>query len=45
VPITLNTTGSSSYCIDDSGVIRVDGTGGNAGNGVYPCPNAMVPLQ
>jgi type IV pilus assembly protein PilA len=45
VPITLHTTGSSSYCIDDSGVIRVDGTGGNGGNGVYPCPNAMVPLQ
>ncbi|HEX5424158.1 MAG TPA: prepilin-type N-terminal cleavage/methylation domain-containing protein [Candidatus Acidoferrales bacterium] len=45
VPITLNTTGTASYCIDDSGVIRVDGTGGAAANGVYPCPNAMVPLQ
>ena len=45
VPITVNTTGTASYCIDDSGVIRVDGTGGAGGNGVYPCPNAMVPLQ
>jgi type IV pilus assembly protein PilA len=45
VPITKNTTGTASYCIDDSGVVRVDGNGGAGGNGVYPCPNAMVPLQ
>ena len=45
VPITLNTTGTASYCIDDSGVVRVDGAGGAGADGAYPCPNAMVPLQ
>lgn len=45
VPLTLNVTGTASYCIDDSGGVRVDTTGGPGANGVYPCPAAMVPLD
>ena len=44
VPITVNTTGTASYCIDDGGAVRVDSAGGAGANGVYPCPAAMVPL-
>ncbi|HEX5424157.1 MAG TPA: prepilin-type N-terminal cleavage/methylation domain-containing protein, partial [Candidatus Acidoferrales bacterium] len=42
VPITVNTTGTASYCIDDSGVLRIDSTGAATANGVYPCPVAMT---
>lgn len=45
VPLSLNRTGTASYCIDNGGVVRVDGAGGAAASGVYPCPNAMVPLN
>lgn len=45
VPLTLNGTGTASYCIDDGGAVRVDTSGGSGANGVYPCPAAMVPLN
>ena len=38
-------TGTASYCIDDTGVIRSDTTGGGGVSGVYPCPTADKPLQ
>jgi len=34
VPITFGQTGNTAYCIDDSGVLRFDGTGAAPGN---PC--------
>ena len=43
VPITVGTTGSSAYCIDDSGVIRFNPTG--TFNIAYPCDTTQPPLQ
>ena len=38
-------TGTTSYCVDDTGVVRSDTTGAATANGIYPCPNAMKPIQ
>ena len=43
VPIAAGTTGSSAYCIDDSGVIRVNSLG--TFNIAYPCDATQTALQ
>ena len=38
-------TGTASYCVDDTGVVRSDTTGGGGVSGVYPCPAADKPIR